>query len=146
MAVVNDLDEVVVIGTNPDGSPRWGKIGNDMTFEFVTVDLGLEQEIKNPTEFHNYEIWIGKYHLGQGYAPPTEPQQVGLVRATSFKSACFIHELQSEIKSLNSRMRRGDDYIHDAHFGKIYYDPKRNANSWTGKYYQSKEEALESFK
>ncbi len=93
-----------------------------------------------------YEIWLGSYHLGQGYPPPTDPEKVGEVVATSFKIACYLYELQSQIDSLIDRMKKGDTYIEDIHFGKLYYDGKTNSNSWTGQYFESKEEAYKSFK
>ena len=93
-----------------------------------------------------YEIWLGWYHLGQGYHPPTKPQKVGEVEATSFPIACYLYELQTMIDSLKDRMKRGDTYIEDVHFGNLYYNGKINSNSWTGKYFESEEEALKSFK
>ena len=93
-----------------------------------------------------YEIWLGWYHLGQGSHPPTEPEKVGMVYATSFKIACVLYEHQSSIESLQRRMGGKDTYIEDIHFGRWYYDPLTNSNSWTGRYYESKEEAQKSFK
>lgn len=93
-----------------------------------------------------YEIWIGYYHLGQGYDPPAKPQLLDKINATSFKVACYIYELQSSLDSLKNRMERGDTYIEDIHFGRIYYNPETNSNSWTGKYYESEEDARKSFK
>ena len=49
-----------------------------------------------------YEIWIGYYHLGQGYHPPTEPQRVAVIEATSFKIACVIYVHQIHIDSLKN--------------------------------------------
>ena len=93
-----------------------------------------------------YEIWVGWYHLGQGYDSPTEPQKVGEEIATSFKIACYLHELQNQIDSLKDRMKKKDTYIEDIHFGTLYYNPKTNSNSWTGEYFETKEEALKTFK
>lgn len=95
---------------------------------------------------NNYDIWTGYYHLGQGHHPPSKPNKVATVSATSFKIACCIHEHQSSIDSLNRQMSRGDVYIEDIHFGKWHYDPKTNSNSWTGKYFESEEAAWGSFK
>ena len=92
-----------------------------------------------------YEIWLGWYRLGQGYDPPSEPEKIGEIEATSFKIACVIHEHQRAIDTLKFRMKRGDTYIEDIHFGHWSYDPKTNSNSWTGKYYETREEALVSF-
>jgi len=93
-----------------------------------------------------YEIWVGSYHLGQGYDPPNKPEKLAEVEATSFKIACFLYELDSLAENLRFRMKRGDSYIEDTHFGTIYYNAKINGNYWTGKYYESEEEALKSFK
>lgn len=93
-----------------------------------------------------YEIWLGYYHLGQGDHGSTEPKMVAKVTASSFKIACCIYEHQSAIDSLKERMERNDPYIEDAHFGHWYYNPKINANGWTGFYYESREAAQESFK
>jgi hypothetical protein len=115
------------------------------SYRFVMLDLS-ETKPKPVLEIKEYEIWIGLYHLGQGYDPPTEPQMLAKIEASSFKIACVLYEHQSAIDSLNSRMLRGDTYIEDIHFGKWCYDVKENSNSWTGKYFETKEEALETFK
>ena len=96
-------------------------------------------------EKKKYEIWIGNYHLGQGYDPSSTAQKLGEVEATSFKIACCIYEHQSAIDFLNIQMNRGDSYIEDVHFGKWYYNPETNSNGWIGKYFESKEEANKSF-
>ena len=92
-----------------------------------------------------YEIWIGYYHLGQGYDPPTKPEKLSEVEATSFRIACVIYEHQSSIDSLKERMKDKNSYIEDIHFGGWDYHRERNSNSWTGKYYESEQEALKSF-
>jgi len=91
-----------------------------------------------------YEIWLGYYHLGQGHHGSIEPEMVAKVKATSFKVACWLYELYSAYTSLIERMEKGG-YIEDAHFGISYYKPETNSNSWTGKYYETKEEAQKSF-
>ena len=91
-----------------------------------------------------YEIWIGLYHLGQGYEPPTKPEKLAEIEATTFKVACLLYEHQNAIESLQRRMNEGG-YIEDIHFGRWYYHPETNSNSWTSKYYESKEDALKSF-
>lgn len=97
-------------------------------------------------EIKKYEIWIGWYHLGQGYHPPSEPQKLAEVEASSFKIACYLYELQSAADSLKERMKKGDNYIEGIHFGRLDYDPKTNSNSWTGRYFETKEEAQKTFK
>lgn len=93
----------------------------------------------------DYDIWIGFYHLGQGHHPPAKPVKVATIKASSFKIACYLYELQNEIKSLEERISRGDSYIEDIHFGKLYYDPKTNSNHWTGTYFETEQEALKTF-
>lgn len=97
--------------------------------------------MKYPTK--EYEIWIGNYHLGQGYDPPNEPQLVGKIVAPNFKVACVLHELRSKLKSIEDRIEK-DEYI-DHQSCRWFYDFEQNRNSWTGKYYESRDEALKSF-
>lgn len=54
-----------------------------------------------------HEIWIGVYHLGQGYTSPTKPERVAIVEAPNFKVACVLHELRSKLKSIENLMERG---------------------------------------
>lgn len=101
----------------------------------------------NRLEYKEYEIWCGQYNLGQGYGDQlNEPSLLAKVRATSFKIACCIYEHQSSIDSLKNQMEKGNTYIEDCHFGSWYYNPRTNSNSWTGKYFESREEALLTFK
>jgi len=105
----------------------------------------MKKEIGHHAPKNKYEIWVGSYHLGQGYHGSTEPEMLAEVEATTFKIACVIHEHQRVIDSLKKRMNKGDTYIEDAHFGGWDYNPKTNSNSWIGKYYETKEEAQETF-
>lgn len=116
------------------------------SFEFIEMDLGGPAKKKEKPEIKKWEIWIGSYHLGQGYDPPTRPEKIAEVNATTFRIACVIHEHQSAIDNLIKRMERGDDYIEDAHFGGWHYIRDINGNNWIGKYYESEEQAWESFK
>jgi hypothetical protein len=86
-----------------------------------------------------HERWAGKYtHSTE------EPELLGRVIASSFRVACWLYELQSTIHGIQSLMEK-DIEPDDEHFGKWYYDPITNSNFWTGKYYQTKEEAQKSF-
>lgn len=116
------------------------------SYSFEMFDFGKMVSEKKQLEMKDYDIWIGYYHLGQGYHPPTKPQKVATVKASSFKIACVLYEHQSSIDSLKNLMARNHDYIEDIHFGKWSYDPHTNSNSWTGQYYETEEEALKSFK
>lgn len=94
---------------------------------------------------NKYEIWLGYYHLGQGYDPPNEPKKIAEIKATSFRIACVIYEHQSSIDGLKKQMECGHPYIEDIHFGKWNYNPKTNSNCFTGRYYESEKQAKESF-
>jgi len=115
------------------------------SYRMVVMDMSKIEPPKAP-EVKEFDIWIGWYHLGQGHHPPSEPQKVATVEATTFKIACWLHELESQAKSIRERMVQPNAYVEDAHFGSLYYNPKTNSNSWVGKYYETREEALETFK
>lgn len=107
------------------------------SYKFMIIDLSDIPE-KQKLEMKKYEIWTRNI-------PIQAPQMLAQIEASSFKIACCIYEHQSSIDSLKERMERNDSYIEDAHFGSWYYNPKTNSNSWTGRYFESKEEALKSF-
>jgi hypothetical protein len=115
------------------------------TFSFIMWDVN--DYIKPKIEMKKYEIWIGFVPAwGQGDHDSTEPKKVGEVEATSFKIACCIHEHERAVKSMKERMERGDTYIEDIWFGHWDYDPKNNSNFHLGKYFETEEEAWETFK
>lgn len=91
-----------------------------------------------------WQIWVGYYHFGQGSDPPTEPQMVGEVEATTFDLACLKHELMTMYKSIQERDAKGE-YV-DFQSRRWFYDWDNNSNSWTGKYFETKEEAATTFK
>lgn len=90
-----------------------------------------------------FEIWIGKYHLGQGHDPSTEPQLLNKVEAVDFKTACFKFELQSRLTSIENQERAGT-YISNQDY-EWFYNPHNNSCAWLGKFYETKEEAQKSF-
>lgn len=90
----------------------------------------------------SYQVWIGYYNLGQGHYPQSKPELVAEILADCFQTACIIYEHQISIKFLNKRALNS---CKDVHYGKWYYNPESNSNSWTGKYYCSHEDALKSF-
>jgi len=94
-------------------------------------------------QIKKWQIWIGSYHLGQGYDASTEPQMISEVEATTFDLACLKHELLSMLKSIEERERKGE-YI-DFQSRRWFYDWDNNSNSWTGKYFNTKEDAQQSF-
>lgn len=90
-----------------------------------------------------YQLWIGKYHLGQGYDSSTKPQMVDEVEATDFKVACLLYELRRSLKSIEEMIAKDEHVQHQScHW---FYDFDTNSNSWTGKYFETKEEAQQSF-
>lgn len=90
-----------------------------------------------------YEIWLGNYHLGQGFHHSGKSERVAVEKASSFEIACLKYELRSKLKWVeeNDGVRKMTNQ--DIEW---WYNPKDNSNSWTGKYYPSKEEADKSFK
>lgn len=92
-----------------------------------------------------YSIWVGYYHLGQGHDGSTNPELVAVdIEATDFKVACLIYELESKLKFIKDTIT-SDKYL-DEQSCRNFYNFDSNSNSWTGKYYETKEEALLSFK
>jgi hypothetical protein len=91
-----------------------------------------------------WQIWVGNYHLGQGYDPPNEPEMIAEVKAATFDLACLKYELRTSLNSIEERERKGE-YI-DFQSRRWFYDWDNNSNGWTGKYFETKEEALQSFK
>ena len=97
-------------------------------------------------EKKEYEIWVGYYHFGQGSTQPTEPQLVESITATSFKLDCVLYEHKRAVHSILARMDLADESIHTyPHVGIWNYNPRTNSNSWTGSYFETREEALTSF-
>lgn len=90
-----------------------------------------------------YEIWIGNYHLGQGFHHDGNPEFLGTETASSFQVACLKYELRSKLKWLEKVDGTMPINSQDVQW---WYKPETNSNSWTGKYYETKEEALKSFK
>lgn len=90
-----------------------------------------------------FEIWIGNYSLGQGYSSPTEPDLLAEIESVDFKTACIKYELISKLKRLEEGEVKGNLNSQDYPW---WFHENSISNSWTGKYYESKEEALKSFK
>lgn len=91
-----------------------------------------------------FEIWIGYYHHGTGHDGSTKPEMVGLEIAPDFRTACVIYELKSSLKSIQDRVAL-NEYI-DQQSCRWFYDFETNSNSWMGQYFETKEEALKTFK
>lgn len=88
-----------------------------------------------------HEIWIGNYNSGH-IEESFEPKLLDRVWAVDFKTACFKYELHSKLERILQgevlRNLNQQDY-------NWFFNPHTISNSWTGKYYESKEEALKSF-
>jgi hypothetical protein len=89
-----------------------------------------------------YEIWVGYYDLGMEFGRPNEPQLVSKVPAISFRVACFKHELDSLLRSISKQELGGCVNEQSLEW---FYDKEQNSNNWTGRYYETREEALKSF-
>lgn len=90
-----------------------------------------------------YEIWIGYFHLGQGHDGSTEPKLAGKETASDFTIACLKHELRKKLNFIEDADKKGQYISHQDR--EWFYDWKRNSNGWTGKYYETREEAQKSF-
>ena len=80
-----------------------------------------------------YDIWIGSYNLGQGYHSPTEPQKIATIKAETFEEACLTHEKRKLGKKIDL-----SEIVQS-------YNVETNYNRWTGKYFSTEQEALDSF-
>jgi hypothetical protein len=90
-----------------------------------------------------YEIWVGLHHLGQGWDPTTEPTRVGKEVGINFQVACLKHELKTKLRSIEEQELEG--YVQQQSMEWFYYWHD-NSNGWTGKYFETREEALQTFK
>ena len=91
---------------------------------------------------NTYEIWLGCYHSGQGYSNSSQPEKVGEETGVSFKMACLKYELRSKLKFIEEY--KFPEKLNNQDF-EWFYHPVDNSNSWTGYYYETKEDALKSF-
>ncbi len=112
------------------------------SYKFMIFDVS-KPDIKPPVVMKKYEIWTGYYHLGQGYHGSTEPQKWGEEEAIDFKTACMKYELKSHLKRLEEGEQKRNLNMQDYEW---FWNPHTNANSWIGKYYESKEDALKNWK
>lgn len=90
-----------------------------------------------------FEIWIGNYNLGQGYGSSYKPHFITKEISVDFKTACIKYELKSKLKRLEEGEIKNNLNSQDYPW---WFNENTISNSWTGKYYQSEEEALQSFK
>lgn len=99
--------------------------------------------MKNRIPVNEYEIWIGSYHLGQGYYPPDKPSMVAKIKAQTFPIACLKYELETMMDSIKRREEAGE--YHDHQSCRWWYDFDKNSNGWMGKYYETEQAAWQSF-
>jgi hypothetical protein len=110
---------------------------------FMIFDLTQPVEPKPVPEMKKYEIWTGLYSLGQGYTDSIEPEKWGEEEAIDFRTACMKHELKSTLKRIEEGEQLGNLNNQDYNW---FFNPHTVTNGWIGKYYESKEEAMKSFK
>jgi hypothetical protein len=89
-----------------------------------------------------YEIWVGNYHLGQGHHGSIAPEHIDTQFAPDFKTACLLSELKGKLKRIEEGILKGNLNSQDYPW---WFNENTISNSWLGKYYESKEEALKSF-
>lgn len=90
-----------------------------------------------------YEIWVGYYHLGLGHHGSKEPELIDIQFAPDFKTACLLSELKGKLKRIEEGIIKENLNSQDYPW---WFNENTVSNSWLGKYYESKEEALKSFK
>lgn len=88
-----------------------------------------------------FDIWIGYYNIDGN--PPIEPELVCTIEALDFKAACMKYELLSVLRTIQYQESQG--YVDNQTY-EWFYKPHELTNTWTGKYFSSREEALETFK
>ena len=94
-----------------------------------------------------FEIWTGNYNLGQGYHQGESPEKVGEEVALNFTVACMKHELRKRLEFIELLEKRGNQ-MEDIISTGLKFDLNLQSLSqpWIGGYYQSKVEALKTFK
>lgn len=93
----------------------------------------------------NFEIWLGRYNLGQGMHGGETPEKVADITAISFKVACIKYELLRRLRFIESceKDSREEDIVR---VGLTFtLDVDKVYQPWIGYYYQSEEEALKTF-
>lgn len=89
-----------------------------------------------------YEIWIGNHCMGTGFDSPIQPKMIAKETAINFEIACLKHELRSSLANIEKQEKEG--YVCNQS-KEWFYNWKTISNSWTGKYFSTREEALKSF-
>lgn len=113
------------------------------SFYFVSMDLGAKTPKRSRPIMKDFQIWVGNHGWSQGEDPPMKPRLIGTVRSVDFKTACYKHELQTSLARIKDGERKGD--LNDQDYP-WWFDENKISNSWLGKYYETEQEAWESFK
>lgn len=90
-----------------------------------------------------YEIWIGHYNLNDGMPEPAKPQKMATVVGATFKMACLKYELgvkMNHVLNCENLGQPADDLSCNWH-----YDYLVNRNTYTGHYFESEDDAWETF-
>lgn len=90
-----------------------------------------------------FEIWVGKYHLGQGHHGSIKPELLAKIEAADFKTACIKYELTTKLNRIEEGEKLGNLNMQDYPW---WFNENTISNSWLGKYYETEEAALKSFK
>ena len=113
---------------------------NASTYSFLMWNPSDYEKPK--VEIKKYEIWIGFVpSWGQGDHDSTAPRKLAEVEAKSFEIACCIYEHESALEIL-----KNPNYSRDSWFGHWGYNPKDNSTFHLGKFFETEEDAWETFK
>ncbi len=68
---------------------------------------------------------------------------VAEIEAPSFDIACFVYELKSKLSFINNKITKKEKIYKQNCSLDYYFDS--NSHGWTGKYYETRDDALISF-
>ena len=90
-----------------------------------------------------YELWLGHYILNDGLPEVTKPNKVATIVAASFKMACLKYELTVKMTGILEAEKVGQPL--DDQSCNWFYDYLINRNNFTGHYFETEDEAWETF-
>lgn len=91
-----------------------------------------------------WEIWRGQYDLGQGMGKQLiEPEKLAEIYASSFQCACLKYVLQESINYLDRT--EDEEKMPDLDRWSWDYNHKECIETWSGRLFSSREEALKTF-
>ena len=85
----------------------------------------------------SFEIWVGKYCLDKNGEYVETPIKIGEENSTSFKIACLKYKLKSCLKRIENFENMDTNIYHENLF--------KPTKEYTGKYYKTEKEAIDSF-